>query len=80
MESKCDRSEAAQGPWPPESLEAERRFGRGHARLFPFLGKRVWTPQETGILLSVFADLCEIHPDGSKGTIRVRTKDVRPIQ
>ena len=46
----------AQGPWPPESLDALRRFGQPHARLFPFLGRKVWTPEGAGTLLQVFAD------------------------
>ena len=27
-----------------ESLDAQRRFGQPHARLFPFLGRKVLTP------------------------------------
>src|SRR5437870_3056578 len=42
--------------WPPESLDAERRFGQPHAKLFPFLGRKVRTPQGPGTLLQVFAD------------------------
>ena len=42
--------------WPPESLDAQRRFGQPHARLFPFLGRKVWTPEGAGTLLQVFAD------------------------
>lgn len=43
-------------PWPPESLDAERRFAQPHAKLFPFLGRKVWTPGGPGTLLQVFAD------------------------
>jgi hypothetical protein len=42
--------------WPPESLDAQRRFGQPHARLSPFLGRKVWTPEGAGTLLQVFAD------------------------
>lgn len=42
--------------WPPESLDYERRFGQPHARLFPFLGRKVRTPSGPGILLQVFAE------------------------
>ena len=42
--------------WPPESLEAERRFGEPHARLYPFLGRTVETPAGPGRLLQVFVD------------------------
>jgi hypothetical protein len=65
---------------PKESLDAERRFGQPHARLFPFIDKRVWTPIGTGILLQVSAEQCEILLDGQSHTVRVRLEDVRPIQ
>lgn len=42
--------------WPPESLEAERRFGPPHARLFPFIGRKVRTPRGIGTLIQVFAE------------------------
>jgi hypothetical protein len=42
--------------WPPESLDAERRFAQPHAKLFPFLGRKVRTPDGPGTLLQVFAD------------------------
>lgn len=38
----------------PPSLGAERRFGQPHARLFPFLGRKVRTPNGPGTLLQVF--------------------------
>jgi hypothetical protein len=44
------------GDWPPESIAAERRFGQPHAKLFPFLGRKVRTPGGPGTLLQVFAD------------------------
>jgi hypothetical protein len=42
--------------WPLASLGAERRFGQPHARLFPFIGRKVWTPVGPGTLLQVFAE------------------------
>jgi hypothetical protein len=42
--------------WPPESLAAERRFGQPHAKLFPFLGRKVRTPTGPGTLIQVFAE------------------------
>jgi hypothetical protein len=42
--------------WPPASSDAERRFGQPHARLFPFLGRKVRTPAGPGTLLQVFAE------------------------
>ena len=40
---------------PSESLDAEGRFNQAHARLFPFLGRKVRTPKGPGTLLQVFA-------------------------
>jgi len=60
--------------------ESEVRFASPRARLFPLIGQRVWTPQGVGVLLSVFVDCCEIHPDGASQTIRVLPQHVRLIQ
>lgn len=43
-------------PWPAESLQYEGRFGQPHAKLFPFLGRKVRTPNGPGTLIQVFAD------------------------
>ncbi|HUZ93839.1 MAG TPA: hypothetical protein VMU57_02900 [Edaphobacter sp.] len=42
--------------WPPESLGSERRFCQPHAKLFPFIGYKVRTPQGPGTLLQAFAE------------------------
>lgn len=42
--------------WPEESLDALRRFQRPEAKLYPFLGRAVVTPQGHGRLVAVFAD------------------------
>ena|SRR5215467_4338437 len=42
--------------WTPESLDFEWRFGRSHAKLFPFLGRKVRTPMGPGTVLQVFAN------------------------
>ncbi len=42
--------------WPPECLEAERRFGHYHARLYPLMGKQVVTLEGRGELWRVFAN------------------------
>ncbi len=42
--------------WPSESLDAEHRFGQPHAKLFPFIGRKVRTPQGPGMLIQVFAE------------------------
>ena len=41
--------------WPPASLDAERRFAQSHAKLFPYLGRKVRTPGGLGTLIQVFA-------------------------
>jgi len=79
-EAKPAILKALKQAWPPESEAQARRFGQSHARLFPFIRKRVWTPTGPGVLLSAYAEQCEILPDGAAKTIRVRTQDVRPIQ
>jgi hypothetical protein len=51
---------AADG-WPPESLDAERRFGRWHARLHPFIGRTVSTPRgDGGRLVQVFPERASV--------------------
>jgi hypothetical protein len=40
----------------PESFDGQRRSAQPHARLFPFLGRKVRTPDGPGTLLQVFAD------------------------
>jgi hypothetical protein len=56
--SRADESKREEhgSHWPPESLDAERRFGQSHAKLFPFLGRKVRTPEGAGMLVQVFAD------------------------
>jgi hypothetical protein len=50
-------------PWPAASLDVERRFGQPHAKLFPFLGRKVRTPEGVGTLIQVFADRCTVVLD-----------------
>jgi hypothetical protein len=49
--------------WPPESFDAERRFAQPHAKLFPYLGRKVRTPSGSGTLLQVFADRATVLLD-----------------
>jgi hypothetical protein len=53
-ESKPATSAKGDG-WSARSLDAERRFGQPHAKLFPYLGRKVRTPAGPGTLLQVFA-------------------------
>jgi hypothetical protein len=41
--------------WPPASQDADRRFGQPHAKLFPFIGRKVQTPAGPGTLLQLFS-------------------------
>ena len=49
--------------WPPESFEIERRFAQPHAKLFPFLGRKVRTPGGPGTLIQVFTDRATVVLD-----------------
>ncbi len=42
--------------WSPVSPDSQRRFAQPHARLFPFIGRKVRTPAGPGTLLQVFAE------------------------
>jgi len=65
--------------WPPESLAAERRFGQPHARLFPFLGRKIRTPAGPGTLLQVFADRVTVLLDSELSRSSFfRPADVEP--
>jgi hypothetical protein len=48
-------AQVEEATWPLGSLDAERRFGQSHAKLFPFIGRKVRTPVGSGVLLQVFA-------------------------
>jgi TubC N-terminal docking domain len=52
--------------WSPESLAAERRYGQPHARLFPFLGRKVRTPAGPGTLIQVFAERVTVLLDSER--------------
>jgi TubC N-terminal docking domain len=49
-----------------ESLAAERRFGQSHAKLFPFLGRKVRTPKGSGTLIQVFAERVTVLLDSER--------------
>lgn len=52
--TRCSRT--ADGRCKVSSVRPEQKFGQSHARLFPFLGRKVRTPNGPGTLLQVFAD------------------------
>jgi hypothetical protein len=65
--------------WPPESLDCVRRFRQPHARLFPFLGRAVITPQGRGMLLQVFTDLAAVALDQEpRRAVFFLPSDIRP--
>jgi len=72
--------DANQHEWPPESFEAERRFGQAHAKLFPFLGRKVRTPAGSGTLIQVFADRVTVVLDTelSRCTF-LRPTEIEPV-
>jgi hypothetical protein len=52
--------------WPLESFEMEQRFREAHARLFPFIGRKVRTPEGPGTLLQVFAERVTVLLDSER--------------
>jgi hypothetical protein len=50
--------------WPKESLDALRRFAQPHAKLFPFIGRKVRTPRGAGTLIQVFAHRAAVVLEG----------------
>lgn len=74
------RREASEG-WPPESFEAEARFGHRTARLYPFLGRQVLTPYGPGVLHQVIEARCQVAIEGREDrTVEVPADLVRPLK
>jgi len=69
---------AADG-WPPESLDAERRFGRWHARLYPFIGRTVSTPLGAGRLVQVFQERASVILPGEAQVGVFLPEDLCPL-
>ena len=67
--------------WRSESLDAELRFGQPHARLFPFIGRKVRTPSGPGTLLQVFADGVTVILDSERdqSCVRFLPSEVIPV-
>jgi hypothetical protein len=68
---------AADG-WPQESLDAERRFGRWHARLYPFIGQVVSTPGGNGRLVQVFPERASVILPGKLTVGVFLPEELRP--
>jgi len=52
--------------WPPGSLNAARRFGLPLAKLYPFIGRKVRTPEGPGTLLQVFSGRATVLLDSDR--------------
>ncbi len=48
------------------SVDREQLFGKSHARLFPYTGRKVRTPDVPGMLLQVFADRVTVVLDSEQ--------------
>lgn len=67
--------------WPSESLDAEWRFRQPHAKLFPFIGRKVRTPTGPGMLVQVFAERVTVLLDSDLDKCAVfRPCDVEPTR
>jgi hypothetical protein len=70
--------------WPQACLDSERSYGHCAARLYPLLGKKVWTPQGIGKLWQAFSARAGVILDGQKienaRTLRVTFFDPRTIR
>jgi hypothetical protein len=56
--------------WPEESRKAVRRFGCSCARLYPFLGGEILTPEGPGRLLQVFPERAAVVLDSGRDRAR----------
>ena len=62
------------------SQDAERRFAAPHARLFPFLGRKVRTPAGVGTLIQVFAQRCTVVLDSQASQCaRFSPDEIEPV-
>jgi hypothetical protein len=66
--------------WSARSLDAERRFGQPHAKLFPYLGRKVRTPVGLGTLLQVFAERVTVLLDSELSQCAFfRPAEIQPV-
>jgi hypothetical protein len=66
--------------WPSASLDAERRFGQPHAKLFPFIGCKVRTPAGVGMLVQVFAERVTVLLDSELSRCSLfRPTEIEPV-
>lgn len=55
--------------WPEASKDAVRRFRQPCARLYPFIGRTIQTPQGPGRLLQVFPERATVAFAATPGTV-----------
>jgi hypothetical protein len=80
MRSQESSPTSGRDGWPSASLEAERRFAQSHAKLFPFLGRKVRTPTGPGTLLQVFAERVTVLLDSELSRCRFfRPAEIEPV-
>jgi hypothetical protein len=73
-------SEPKETDWPSKSLDVERRFGQPHAKLFPFIGRKVRTPGGPGALIQVFADRVTVVLDSELSRCTsFRPAEIEPV-
>ena len=78
--SEAPTSQPNETAWPSESLDAERRFGQPHAKLFPFIGRKVRTPSGPGTLLQVFAERVTVALDSELSRCAFfRPAEIEPV-
>jgi len=70
--------------WPQACLESERRFGKPHARLFPFIKNKVQTPLGSGILFNVLSSpdkvIAGVVLDGAPDRVTfVKVDKIKPL-
>lgn len=74
------RRAAENWAWPCESRSAVQQFSQPHARLFPFLGRKVRTPAGPGTLLQVFADRVTVLLDSELSRCNFfRPAEIEPV-
>jgi hypothetical protein len=58
----------------------QERFGQPHAKLFPFLGRKVRTPRGAATLLQVFADRVTVLLDSDLGKCNFfKPQEIEPV-
>jgi len=63
VESKPEPESRGEVRTPQPGIDIRRFHGQPHAKLFPYIGRKVRTPAGLGTLLQVFADRCTVVLD-----------------